>query len=478
MESCSFPVVMEPGVGSTPVLPSATPFVAGGAADCAPMAGIYRPVVRGRAEILVAWFDQSRVQLVHMAKEWQMFGSALYFPHIDIRDPVWLRSTLLFWDDIQTIAPSAVKTPYLNDDTRICAEAGLLRPLHCDMYPELIDDIGRKLLRTADSRSSFSSAIRQIDHQSNPTVSAARYAEHVGHEIEHAVIELTGMHPRRVPPELRELALRFGLARMHRGKVPPELKHVMNMLEYSRMHPEKLSYALRELMAKDYLEDEDGEWLLVDNQFASAYMAALAAKLANQLSLSPLTPEESAHGLSFRFLFDEVVDGSQAGAKGALLNLTLRGIRVDASVPIEKLIRFKEARKDQYMDFKSQINELSSSLENAEELDGEALLKKATAIHDQKVERGLRQFKRELEQNSISSAWEGAFTAATVSASSTTALAYFSGLTGPALIGVAASVSALSIGVKHYLSGRKLRMSNPYSYLHDVNQNFGLPDFT
>lgn len=407
-----------------------------------------------------------------------MFGSALYFPHIDIRDPVWLRSTLLFWDDIQTIAPSAIRTPYLNDDTRICAEAGLLKPLHCDMYPELIDEIGRKLIRAVDSRSSFSRAIRQIDHQANPTVQATRYAERIGHEFDQAVEELTGMHPRRVSPEVRELALRFGLARIHRGKVPPELRHVMNMLEYSRMHPEKLPYALRELIAEDHFEDEDGQWLLVDNQFASAYMAALAAKLANQLSLSPLTPEESAHGLSFRFLFDEVVDGTQNGGKGALLNLTVRGIRIDASVPIEKLIRFKEARRDQYAEFKSQISEFSASLENKDELDGNALFAKAKAIHDQKVERGLRQFKRELEQNSIASAWEGAFTAATVSASSTTALAYFSGLTGPALLGVAASVSALSIGVKHYLAGRKLRISSPYSYLYDVHNNFGLPDFT
>lgn len=406
-----------------------------------------------------------------------MLGSALYFPHIDIRDPVWLRSTLLFWDDIQTIAPSAIKRPYLSEDTIICHEAGLLQPLHCDMYPELIEDIGRKVLKTADSRSDISRAIRQVDQRPSVTIRAARNAERISHDVEQTFEELTGMHARRAPRELRELALRFGMARMHRGKIPPHLREAFRHFEIARMHPEKLPYVLRDLLAQDYLHDDDGDWLLVDGRFASAYMAALASKLGQQLSLSPLTPENEAHGLSFRFMFDEIIDGSQHKARGTLLNLTMRGILIDASVPIDRIIKFKRVRKDQYLEFKAQIGELSATLEGTDDDDPEVVIAKAKQIYESKVERGLRQFKRELEHNSITSAWEGAFTAATVSASSTTALAYFTGLSGPALLGAAASVSALSIGVKNYLAGRKLRISNPYSYLHDVRESFGLPDF-
>jgi hypothetical protein len=36
-----------------------------------------------------------------------MLGSALYYPHIDIDDPAWLRSALLFWDNIYTIKSRA-----------------------------------------------------------------------------------------------------------------------------------------------------------------------------------------------------------------------------------------------------------------------------------------------------------------------------------------------------------------------------------
>jgi hypothetical protein len=41
-----------------------------------------------------------------------MLGSALYYPHIDIEDGAWLRSAVLFWDEIKTISPNSVKKPY------------------------------------------------------------------------------------------------------------------------------------------------------------------------------------------------------------------------------------------------------------------------------------------------------------------------------------------------------------------------------
>jgi len=79
-----------------------------------------------------------------------MLGSALYFPHIDIHDPAWLRSAILFWDEIQTIAPSAIEEPYQKEDTKICQAEGYLRPLRCDLHPRVIEDLGRKILHLGD----------------------------------------------------------------------------------------------------------------------------------------------------------------------------------------------------------------------------------------------------------------------------------------------------------------------------------------
>ena len=159
------------------------------------------------------------------------------------------------------------------------------------------------------------------------------------------------------------------------------------------------------------------------------------------------------------------------------MTVAMRGLTVDSSVPIEKIVKFKHKRRDQYLEFKAQVDELSAKISSSN-VSPEEMMVEAKKIYEEKIDRGLRQLKRELDHQSISSAWEGAFTAATVSASSTTALAYFTGLGGTALLGVGAAVAGASIGVRSYLAGRKLRISNPYSYLHDLTANFGLPEFS
>ena len=59
-----------------------------------------------------------------------MLGSALYYPYKDIVDAQWLRSAVLFWDELKTIDPSGKKNPYQEEDTRILFKEGFLEPLH------------------------------------------------------------------------------------------------------------------------------------------------------------------------------------------------------------------------------------------------------------------------------------------------------------------------------------------------------------
>jgi hypothetical protein len=80
------------------------------------------------------------------AMERTLTGSALYYPNIDVRDPAWLRSALLYWDNICTIVPKAVLKPYQTTDTQICAAEGHLRPLYCDDYPQVIKRLGDRTL--------------------------------------------------------------------------------------------------------------------------------------------------------------------------------------------------------------------------------------------------------------------------------------------------------------------------------------------
>lgn len=404
-----------------------------------------------------------------------MLGSALYFPHIDIDDPAWLRSAILFWDEIQTIAPSSIRNPYRNDDTAVCEAEGYLKPLRCDLHPEVIDDLGRKVMGLADLNAPILRAVRDQKH---PAVEAICASQHFGWDLNDAV-EMVGMRPEKMSPELRDLALRFGMSRLSGGKLPPEFHHIFRDFEMARMHPDKMPHILRRAMDFDrHYRDEDGDWLLVDGRFADAYMAAMASRLAQQLELSPLTSNEPSHGLSFRFLFDDVVENSNQSATGALVSIAMRGLAVDASVPVDKLIKFRRNRKDQYIEMAQKFVEFSAEISESDEVDdGKALLDKAQSTYNNKIEPQLRALKRELDNSSIQTAWEGAFRALTVSVPSAGALGYFTGLTGGALLGAGALLTVADVGVRSYLAGRKSRGSNPFSYLHDVRANFGLPEF-
>lgn len=403
-----------------------------------------------------------------------MLGTALYFPHIDIDDPAWLRSAILFWDEIQTIAPSAIEEPYQNEDSRICHAEGYLRPLRCDLHPDVIENLGRKIMRLGHSANDEWWHVSQID---NPVFRSLRQADQISVELEEAFFD-AGIHPDKMSPELRVMALQFGLSRMHRGKIPPEVRRLLRDLEMAQMHPEKMPWVLRELFERNQRHGpRDGDWLLVDSRFAGAYMSALAAQLSQQLNFSPLTSYEPAHAMSFRFMFDDFMDLRQPTPEGALIGVIMRGLKVDASVPVSKLIKFRENRKDQYLDFAGKIVELSEKLTEASDFTGKELFDKAQEIYSRKIEPSLRALKRELDQQSISTTWEGAYRALTISVPSAGALAYFTGLAGPALLGAGAALAAADIGVRGYLAGRKARASNPFSYLHDINANFGLPNF-
>ena len=287
------------------------------------------------------------------------------------------------------------------------------------------------------------------------------------------------MYPEKMSPDVVELAMRVGLACMHRDKVRPELRRMFRDFEMARMHPSKMPMVMRRWMERGRrYTDRDGEWLLVDGRFADAYMAALAARLSQQMQLSPLTSHGRSHGLSFRFMFDELVDEGPQSANGAMIGVVMRGLKVDASVPVSKLIKFRESRKDQYLDFAGKLSELSEQLQNAGSEDSRELLENAKTSYEKNIEPSLRALKRELDQKSISTLWEGAYRALTISVPSAGALAYFTGLTGPALLGAGAALAAADIGVRGYLAGQKLRSGNPYSYLHDINSSFGLPEFT
>ncbi len=123
-----------------------------------------------------------------------MFGSALYYPHIDIADPKWLRSAVLFWDEIKTIAPRAIKNPYQGKDTKILWQEGFLEPLRCDLHPELLDTLGKRVVGLMDG--DFFRHDLKIDANGSvdPNEGALFHAEKIGRDIR-LRFRRAGIHP-------------------------------------------------------------------------------------------------------------------------------------------------------------------------------------------------------------------------------------------------------------------------------------------
>jgi len=58
-----------------------------------------------------------------------MPNQALYYPSIEIKDEQWLKTSLLYWDELRTIVPESIENPYTTNSTQFLFNEGILRPI-------------------------------------------------------------------------------------------------------------------------------------------------------------------------------------------------------------------------------------------------------------------------------------------------------------------------------------------------------------
>jgi hypothetical protein len=400
-----------------------------------------------------------------------VLGTALYYPHIDIRDGGWLRSAVLFWDEIQTIVPSSIRAPYQGRDTKICEKEGFLRPLRCDLHQDLLEELGKrvfKLLEDPEWGWSISHG-RSVD----PSQGALMHAHKFGHEIKWRMEETVGIHPDKMTPALRTLFIQSGgLEMIAAEKLPPNLRHMMRNFDFHMMHPEKLSHELRHAMGNQ-AHHTGGDWIIVNSRFAQVYMSALAALLARELQVSPLTNEEPSSGVNLRCLIEDVAASGPSAATGALVSVVMKGLRVEPETPIQRLLAFRRNHSVQLAELSEMFDELKGRIEKSSSPEE---LEDATArLFENKIWPGLRALKDELKRQTIESAWAGIQRALTISMPAGGMLSAATGFSGSMLLGAGAFITMADVGIKSYLARSKTRASSPYTYLLDIQRKFSLP---
>jgi hypothetical protein len=401
-----------------------------------------------------------------------MLGRALYFPTIDIHDRAWLRSAVLFWDEVQTIVPSSIKYPYNEEDTKICAQEGYLRPLRCDLYQDILEDLGKRVLSLMDEPEWLQSSIYRGSGE--PSERALMQAGKLGSMMKWQMEQIVGIDPDRMTPELKANFLQLGgLELLSADKLPSSLRGIMENLGFYRMHPGKLAREFRDLRRNTSGRD-DGNWVMVNGRFAEIYMSALAALLSRKLEISPLTNKEPSSGVNLRCLIDDVAATGPTATRGALVSVVMEGLRVDPETPIQKLLAFRRSQKDQLAELSGKFDSLKGSIEKS--TDGGEIEDKAKRIFDNEIRPALGKLKKELNDQAIGSAWEGFQVASTFSLGPSAAL-WATGFSAPVILGVGAFITAVGIGIKSHLARSKTRAASPYTYLMDIERKFSLPDY-
>jgi hypothetical protein len=361
-----------------------------------------------------------------MTESKPLYGEALYYPYIDIDDPAWVRTAILFWNRIQTIVPTVISEPYRNSESRILHAEELLIPLACDLQGELLEDLGRRILKYYEHEDGMHGVLESVNGAS--------------------------LEPYDFPPSLPET--------------------IVSRTVQARLHPSKVSQSLRQrLVGAEY--DEEG-FLLVDERFGAFYMSALATRLTQDTGAVAVSNEANAFGLQLNTVLDEVLSRAPAAADGVLMSVVVESLTLDPSVPLQRVIRFRRKNEQRLQDLARNFEDLNAKIESAEA--PAELKEKAGRYYRRNVLPEINKLQDALSDAGIGAAMAGMRNTVTLSAAAGTAISKL--LDWPVsnfLLGAGAFVTVAEIAVQTHLAGRKIRRESPYSYLLDVERQFALP---
>lgn len=410
-----------------------------------------------------------------------MLGNALYFPSMDIGDAGWLKSAALFWDKIYTIAPQRIENPFRLRESRLCAEAGILEPLRCDLHADVLTEVGDRIL---DFQTSPAKPDTAAAHPILEALASARKAT-LGVNL-HEIQKFGGMRA-MLPEETRAL---FESLMERERRENAHLKHVADAIEIQSkaltamqqpildfwtglwrgsgllpMMPEKMSEEYREAMMEDYQHDKD--FVLTDARFVRIYMSLLAELLARKMSLSPLTDSAECAAVNLSPLLSHMKDANHA--RGALVSVVMENLRIDPVTPIEDLIDFRQKKSDQLAELAGKFESLKTAVQNSE--DRREMELGARRVYENEIRPALNKLRSALRDKAISSAWDGVQTATTFSMAPGAAI-WALGAPPFIAIGAGAAIAIAGVALKATRGHNEARSASPFTYLLDLEKKF------
>lgn len=353
---------------------------------------------------------------------------ALYYPFIEPKDKKLLLNSLLYWDQISTIVPESMETPFESSMTK---ELETLKIL------------------TAERINSDSI-----------------YVEEAGYDILSMLEE----------NKLGELIVENGKDSelIYLEKLSPDLARI---IEYSPMYPEKMPSYIR-----GCLKSGNKTTVAVEKNFSSLYMSLLAKKISLHNHMTPFTDTSTWFNLPFEhrtnsertnrrcFEFERYSGRSlnyKNSVEGMAVTATLEMFKINENVKPEKLLVFKEKYQSELLRFRTSIESITPPDNN--DISAKSLVNFTDEHIKGKIIPAISDLKKALSGSAMS-LLPNTLSIATTLAVPTAGYFSLTNLSKPEALGISLAVYLVTSLFKMRKDRFDKLNSNSYSYLFHINQ--------
>lgn len=356
------------------------------------------------------------------------FTKALYYPTIDISNEDWLKTAVLFWDEINTIVPASISDPYKRNTTQYLSDEGILRPMRVNPDIEIIENLTSDTLNFLNTNEGF----QLLTH------GRSRYST------------------------------------IHREKLPRDVSRLFDI------HPEKLPYEIQHILRQDLTIDG---LYRVDSDFAKFYMTLLANKICERNSIALLTDNTLTSNLSDKVRLDNqiAINGNEHDfyyhkhheknihlAQGLLTNLIIEGIKIMPSSTLEDIVLFKKRHRDELGLFRANIAKLTQNVSKGTQF--QTIRQEVEDIYNDEFLPAYNNFKKALSGSGIKWVSDNFMKVSVISTGATALPMALLGLALPQALIAGAGVSLITSLISYNEDKKEKLRTNPYSYLLAVER--------
>lgn len=356
------------------------------------------------------------------------FTKALFYPTIDIKNEDWLKTAILFWDEINTIVPASINNPYQERATQYLHDIGLLNPIEVNPELEYIEELTVDTMNYLNTNEGFQ-LLTQGENR----------------------------------------------CAIHRDKLPRDINRLFEI------HPEKMPYEIQHQLRHRMTDDG---WLSVNGSFAKFYMTLLANKICEHRAIAPLTDNSLTSNFSDLVRLDNqiAINGRERVydylphhrdryinlSQGLLINMAIEGISIAKPTSLEDVVNFKRRHQDELGLFRKNVADLTKDIPTDASLG--QIKQIVEDVYVNEFLPGYNGLKNALNGSGIKWVANNLMKVSCFSTSATAIPTYLLGQSVPYALLAGAGISVISTLVSYNVNKQEVLRKSPYSYLLAINK--------